>query len=317
MKKAMLMAAALLVAVTSFAQVQIGAGYVNSSDRTKISNDAEVSTAASNGVYAGLGVTLPLAGDLAVTPGVYYMFLTSHNGRSVANGILSASGDLQEHYVNVPIYFNYGAELVPNFRLFFFGGPTFSAGIISKTVLSASILGFSANTAMIIMMVLALVGVAGSFVIGVLDDKLGTKKTMIYFGIWYALALVLNFTNIMPLVYGSLFMIAIGIGGSANFTTSLPTSVFGRQGFSKVNSVVFPIQGAVTALQFLINAIVQKVTGGQIRYAYLIFVVVAVINIILVTRVNEHKYNRDYLKQNGMEKELQEVEAFLAKTDSK
>ena len=25
----------------------------------------------------------------------------------------------------------------------------------------------------------------------------------------------------------------------------------------------------------------------------------------------------DYLKQNGMEKELQEVEAFLAKTDSK
>ena len=140
---------------------------------------------------------------------------------------------------------------------------------------------------------------------------------MIYFGIWYALALVLNFTNIMPLVYVSLFMIAIGIGGSANFTTSLPTSVFGRQGFSKVNSVVFPIQGAVTALQFLINAIVQKVTGGQIRYAYLIFVVVAVINIILVTRVNEHKYNRDYLKQNGMEKELQEVEAFLAKTDSK
>ncbi len=147
MKKAMLMAAALLVAVTSFAQVQIGAGYVNSTDRTKLSNDAEVSTAAANGVYAGIGVTLPLAGDLAVTPGVYYTFLTSHNGRSVANGILSASGDLQEHYVNVPVYFNYGSELAPNFRLFFFGGPTFSAGIISKTVLSASILGFSANTA--------------------------------------------------------------------------------------------------------------------------------------------------------------------------
>ena len=147
MKKAMLMAAALLVAVTSFAQVQIGAGYVNSTDRTKLSNDAEVSTAAANGVYAGIGVTLPLAGDLAVTPGVYYPFLTSHNGRSVANGILSASGDLQEHYVNVPVYFNYGSELAPNFRLFFFGGPTFSAGIISKTVLSASILGFSANTA--------------------------------------------------------------------------------------------------------------------------------------------------------------------------
>ena len=192
-----------------------------------------------------------------------------------------------------------------------------SVGVMSQLVLRNEELGFSANTAMLIMMILALVGVAGSFVIGILDDKLGTKKTMIFFGMWYALALILNFTNIMPLVYVSLFMIAIGIGGSANFTTSLPTSVFGRQGFSKVNSVIFPIQGAVTALQFLINAIVQKITGGQIRYAYLIFVIIAVINIFLVSRVNEHKYNRDYLKQNGMEKELQEVEAFLEKKDSK
>ena len=79
-----------------------------------------------------------------------------------------------------------------------------------------------------------------------------------------------------------------------------------------MNSVIFPIQGAVTALQFLINAIVQKVTGGQIRFAYLIFVFVAVINVVLVTRVNEHKYNRDYLKQNNMEKELKEVEEFLS-----
>lgn len=192
-----------------------------------------------------------------------------------------------------------------------------SVGVMSQLVLRNEELGFSANTAMLIMTVLALVGVAGSFAIGVLDDKLGTKKTMIMFGIWYAAALVLNFTNIMPLVYVSLFMIAIGIGGSANFTTSLPTSIFGRQGFSKVNSVIFPIQGAVTALQFLINSIVQSATGGQIRYAYLVFVGVAVINIILITRIDEHKYNRDYLKQNNMLEELKEVEEFLSKDNDK
>ena len=141
-----MMAAALLVAVTTFAQVQIGAGYVNSSDRTRASKDADVSTVTSNGIYAGLGFTMPLAGDLAFTPGVYYMYLTNQHGTSALGGIISASGKLQEHYVNVPLYFNYGSELAPGFRLFFFGGPTFSAGLISKTVLSASILGFSANT---------------------------------------------------------------------------------------------------------------------------------------------------------------------------
>ena len=188
-----------------------------------------------------------------------------------------------------------------------------SVGVMSQLVLRNQELGFSAKTAMLIMTILALVGVAGSFVIGVLDDRLGTKKTMIGFGIWYAIALVLNFTNIMPCVYISLFMIALGIGGSANFTTSLPTAIFGRQGFSKVNSVIFPIQGAVTAMQFLINAIVQNATGGQIRYAYLVFMAVALVNVILVTRVDDHKYNRDYHVQNGNTQRLAEIEAELGK----
>ena len=82
-----------------------------------------------------------------------------------------------------------------------------------------------------IMSVCAVVGVAGSFMIGVLDQKLGTKKAMILFGCWYACALLFNFTNTMAGFWISIVMIGIGIGGSANFTTSLPASVFGRQGF--------------------------------------------------------------------------------------
>ena len=145
---------------------------------------------------------------------------------------------------------------------------------------------------------LALGGVVGSWLVGVIDDAIGTKKTMVMFGIWYAIALLLNFTavdSVTPLVYVSLFMIAMGIGGSANFTTSLPTSIFGRQGFDKVNSVIFPIQGAVTALCFLVNGVVQKITGGQIRMAYLVFAGVALVNVLLVLMVNEHKYNRDWM----------------------
>ncbi|BAK47053.1 permease of the major facilitator superfamily [Clostridium sp. SY8519] len=192
-----------------------------------------------------------------------------------------------------------------------------SVGVMSQLVLRNEELGFSAQQAMSIMTVLALIGVGGSFLIGVLDDKLGTKKTMIGFGIWYAAALILNFTNLMPCVYISLFMIAIGIGGSANFTTSLPTSVFGRQGFNKVNSVIFPIQGAVTAMQFLINAMVQQATGGQIRYAYLVFVVVAIANVVLISRIDEHRYNRDYLVQMGETEKLKALEAELGGADEK
>jgi len=175
-----------------------------------------------------------------------------------------------------------------------------SVGVMSQLVLRNQELGFSQQAALNVMTVLALGGVVGSWLVGVIDEKLGTKKTMIGFGIWYCIALLLNFTavdQITPLVYVSLFMIAMGIGGSANFTTSLPTSIFGRHGFDKVNSVIFPIQGAVTALCFAVNGLVQLITGGQIRMAYLVFAGVAVVNILLVLQVDEHKYNRDFMKK--------------------
>lgn len=172
-----------------------------------------------------------------------------------------------------------------------------SVGVMSQLVLRNVELGFNQQAALNVMTILALGGVVGSWLVGVIDDKIGTKKTMIGFGVWYCVALLLNFTavdHVTPLVYVSLFMIAMGIGGSANFTTSLPTSIFGRHGFDKVNSVIFPIQGAVTALCFAVNGLVQLLTGGQIRMAYLVFAAVALVNVLLVLTVDEHKYNRDW-----------------------
>lgn len=172
-----------------------------------------------------------------------------------------------------------------------------SVGVMTQLVLRNVEIGFEQQTALNIMTVLALGGVVGSWLVGVIDEKLGTKKTMIGFGIWYCIALLLNFATgmtITPLVYISLFMIAMGIGGSANFTTSLPTSIFGRQGFDKVNAVIFPIQGAITALCFAVNGIVQRITGGQIRMAYIVFAGVALVNVVLVLLIDEHKYNRDW-----------------------
>ena len=172
-----------------------------------------------------------------------------------------------------------------------------SVGVMSQLVIRNTQLGFTQQQAMNVMTILALGGVVGSWLMGIIDDKIGTKKTMVGFGVWYAIALLCNFgaaDSSSPLVYVSLFMIAMGIGGSANFTTSLPTSIFGRHGFDKVNSVIFPIQGAITALCFLVNGAVQLMTGGQIKMAYLVFAGVALVNVVLVLIINEHRFNRDW-----------------------
>ena len=116
---------------------------------------------------------------------------------------------------------------------------------------------------------------------------------MILFGIWYILALLANVSETKVGIYLSIFMIGMAIGGSANFTTSLPASIFGRHGFDKVNSVIFPIQGLVTSLCFAVNGIVLNLTG-DLRYAYLVFAGVAAVNTLLVLFVDEHKYNKDW-----------------------
>lgn len=156
--------------------------------------------------------------------------------------------------------------------------------------------GMTQGAALTLMTIVALIGVFGSWIIGVIDQKIGTKKTMQFFGIWYAAALVINVLakgQVGLLFYLSILMIGMGIGGSANFTTSLPTSIFGRQGFDKVNSVVFPIQGFVTAWCFVVNGIVTNVIGN-LSVAYIIFAVGAVIVSACVTFVDEYKYNKDH-----------------------
>lgn len=168
-----------------------------------------------------------------------------------------------------------------------------SAGIMTQLVSRNIELGFAEGTAISIMTVLACVGVFGSWLIGLFDQKFGTKRSMVGFALWYAAALFCNATEIRPLVYLSLFMIAISIGGSANYTTSLPTSVFGRHGFSKVNSVVFPIQGALTCLSGLVNGQILLLTGG-LRMTYVFLGCIALINVVLISMVKDRKYNRDF-----------------------
>lgn len=168
-----------------------------------------------------------------------------------------------------------------------------SVGVMSQLVVRNMSLGFSQVEAVSIMTLLACIGVFGSWFIGVMDDKIGTKKTMILFGFWYITALLCNVSETKAGIYISIFMIGMAIGGSANFTTSLPASIFGRHGFDKVNSVIFPIQGLVTALCFAVNGVVLNLTGN-LRYAYLVFAGVAAVNVVLVLFVDEHRYNKDW-----------------------
>lgn len=174
-----------------------------------------------------------------------------------------------------------------------------TVGIMTQLIVRNIQLGFTEVQAISLMTVLACIGVAGSWGFGVINQKYGTKKSMIVLGIWYVIALIANVTEVSFGVYLSLFMIGMAIGGSANFTTSLPAAVFGRHGFDKVNSVIFPVQGLITSMNFLLSGISIALTGS-LRGCYVVFIGVILVNLILISRIDEHKYNRDFKKEEAV-----------------
>lgn len=176
-----------------------------------------------------------------------------------------------------------------------------STVIITQLVVRNQEVGFTQAQAVGIMTILAFAGIAGSWLIGALDQKIGTKKTMIMFGIWYAIALMLEVTEKRVLVIIFLIMFAVALGGSANFTTSLPAAVFGRHGFAKVNSVLFPIQALVSSLGFFVNGTVLNATGN-LRMSYVIAAAASIVVVVIVCFIKEHEYNRDFMTAEEAEK---------------
>ncbi len=183
-----------------------------------------------------------------------------------------------------------------------------STVIITQLVVRNMELGFTQGQATMIMTILAFAGILGSWIIGAMDQKLGTKKTMIFFGIWYAAALFIEVTEIPACVIIFLIMFALALGGSANFTTSLPAAVFGRHGFEKVNSVLFPIQALVSSFGFCVNGNVLNATGS-LRMSYVIAGIASLLVVVLVLFINEHQYNRDFMTE-------EEAEAFTKKLEN-
>lgn len=172
-----------------------------------------------------------------------------------------------------------------------------TVGVMTQLVVRNVQLGFTQTEAISIMTFLAVIGVVGSWIVGVIDQKFGTKRSMLVFGVWYIIALFSNVTETKVGIYISIFMIGMAIGGSANFTTSLPAAIFGRHGFEKVNSVIFPVQGIITSVNFLLSGISIALTGS-LRGTYIVFICILFINLILIRFINEHKFNKDFLDKN-------------------
>lgn len=152
-----------------------------------------------------------------------------------------------------------------------------------------------------LMTVCAIIGVCGSYLFGAIDQKFGVKKAIILFLIWYCIALAINCTDTTIGVYVSVAMIGIAVGAAANFIVSLSASVFGRHGFTMVNSVFFPLMQIVLMTNYQVNAFAIRVTGS-LRGAYIFYIGLLVVNMILTAIIHPTRYNKDVATEQELMK---------------
>ena len=145
MKKALsiVLAAGLLLAGTeAFAQISVGAGYSNVTQKIEASGlDKTINM---NGLYAGVDYTIPITENIGMAPGIYYEFSTGSANKllnlgSAASAVLK--GTLEEHFIDIPVKFTFSIPYQGN-KFFAFAGPTASIGVSSKLKGDVKILGF-------------------------------------------------------------------------------------------------------------------------------------------------------------------------------
>lgn len=157
----------------------------------------------------------------------------------------------------------------------FFGLAT--VGIMSQLVgYFQEVRGFTLNTALLTITVAAIIGMIGSVLWGVVDQKVGTKLASILFGVWYFIGIIFLILPNMICMYIGIFMLGFAIGGNGNFAPSMASYVFGRKNFAVSYSCVNTIVGIVRSLSFVVLAALRSMTAGY-TVPYLVFAVISLL----------------------------------------
>ena len=148
--------------------------------------------------------------------------------------------------------------------------------------------GYELTGALSMLTIAAVIGMIGSWAWGVVDQKLGTQKACLMFGIWYFVGIAFLIAPPTPCMYIGLFMLGGAIGGNGNFLPSLAAQVFGRKDFNVSYACMNMINGIVRSCSFFVLAVLRSMTSGY-TVPYMVFAVIAVIGGVLILAVKEKK----------------------------
>jgi MFS family permease len=167
----------------------------------------------------------------------------------------------------------------------------FSIGIMTNFVPRCLQAGLEMGTILQMLFVSGMIAIPGSYGCGQLDARIGPKKAIIVTLIIGCIAVVLNLTAILPLMYISLVFLGIELGGAANYLVSICTTIWGRYDFPLAYKVVKPMVAIGGGLGIGLVGIIGHTVSYSV--AYMVLGGLMVIAIIIMATVNDSLIGRN------------------------
>jgi sugar phosphate permease len=163
-----------------------------------------------------------------------------------------------------------------------------TVGIVVQLVPRIVMAGYSTNFGLNMLTLAAVIGIAGSYFWGWLDQKTTTRLASIIYGVFYIAALIflIFMENSFGFVMIATVLAGIGIGGVANLLPSLIATVFSRYDFVVACRVILPINVFIRSFAFAIMGFALT-RFGNYTFAYVLFIVFCVIGCVFVGLVDK------------------------------
>ena len=161
-----------------------------------------------------------------------------------------------------------------------------SIGLMSQS--NAIITAYPELNYTTVMALVMIFGCIGSFVLGVLDQKLGTKKAMIISTILMIIGGVLGLIDNPTALMIAMIFVAMFMGASSNFGVSHAAQYWRREDFSRIFTLSSPIGSAISsASPAVIAALLFGATGYKGHAGAFTFVLISGVVALVVMLIHK------------------------------
>jgi MFS family permease len=175
----------------------------------------------------------------------------------------------------------------------------FVVGIMSNFIPLCVSRGLSIDEAVTLMILIAPVVGVCSFLWGVMDQWIGSRKTTIIMFAWFIATILLALVPSRVVLYIALFMVSSAMGGANNLAISITGSVFGRYDFAKAWGVIYIMNVIVRSFGFMLVGGLAGDTGNY-TLSFIGLIIVSVLGLVLMFLVREKLLGRNFLDESEL-----------------